>query len=50
MKDNLNFSENGRQPQWFKVMEEDLNFLGNGRQPTFQDMNDYLILLGNGKP
>jgi hypothetical protein len=46
MEDDLNFKENGRQPQFFKqiwwttltlrLMEDDLNFKENGRRPQFQ--------------
>ena len=37
MKDDLNFSGNGRRPQFFKEMEDNLNFSGNGRRPQFQE-------------
>jgi hypothetical protein len=34
MEDDLNFSGNGRQPQ-FQEMEDNLNISGNGRRPQF---------------
>ena len=34
MEDDLNFSGNGRHPQ-FQEMEDNLNFSGNGRRPQF---------------
>jgi hypothetical protein len=34
MEDDLNFSGNGRQPQ-FQDIEDNLNFSGNGRQSQF---------------
>jgi hypothetical protein len=36
MEDDLNFSGNGRRPQ-FQDMEDDLNLSGNGRQPQFSE-------------
>ena len=49
MEDNLNFSENGRRPQFLKVMENDLNFSVNGRQPQSQDMENEFNCSGNGR-
>jgi hypothetical protein len=34
MEDDLNFSGNGRRPE-FQEMEDDLNTSGNGRRPQF---------------
>ena len=49
MEDDLNFSGNGRRPQFLKEMEDDLNFSGNGRRPQFQEMEDDLNFSGNGR-
>ena len=58
MEDNLDFSENGRQPQFFRKwnttsifqeMEDDPNFSGYGRQPQLQEMEDDRNFSGNGR-
>ena len=52
MEDNLNFSENGRHPKFFRKwkttsifqkMEDDLNFPENGRLPQFKKLEDDLL-------
>ena len=35
IEDDLNFQQNGRQPNFVNKMEDDLNFLQSGRQPQF---------------
>jgi hypothetical protein len=49
MEDDLNFSGNGRRPQFLNEMEDDLQFSGNGRRPKFQEMENNLNISGNGR-
>jgi hypothetical protein len=49
MEDNLNFSGDGRRPQFLKEMEDDLNFNRWKTTLIFQEMEDNLNFSGNGR-
>ena len=42
MEDDLNFSENGRRPQFFRKMEDNQNFIKMEDDPIFIKMEDDL--------
>ena len=45
MEDELNFLENGIQPQFFWKMEDNLNFFENETKPQFLKIEDNINFL-----